>query len=51
MSEGVQVIYDISDIAYGHFDFPTVERNICRNRTASNLPLTGRNRREREEDV
>ena len=42
--EVFQVIYNISDTAYEHFDFPTVGENICRNRTASNQPVTGRNR-------
>jgi hypothetical protein len=42
---------DVTDNAYQYFDFPTVRENMYRSRTAINRPLTGRNRREREEDV
>jgi hypothetical protein len=42
---------DISDNAHQYLEFSTVELNIYSSRTAINRPLTGRNRRGREENV
>jgi hypothetical protein len=43
--------YVFSDTAYGHFDSPKVGENVYRIRTATNRPLTGRNRPGRERRV
>jgi hypothetical protein len=37
--------HDISENAYGHFDFPAVGENIYKIRTSINQPLAGRKRR------
>jgi hypothetical protein len=44
----LQVIKIISENVYERFDFPTVGESICRSRTATNRPLRGRNRKEKE---
>jgi hypothetical protein len=41
---------DIFDDDCEHFDFPTMNRGICKSRTATNRPLTRKNKK-REEDV
>jgi hypothetical protein len=36
-----------ADNKYEYFDFPTVGKTFCRDRTAINKPVAGNNRRER----
>jgi hypothetical protein len=45
MSRGFQVIKNISDEAYTHFDFPTVGENIYRSGTATSQPLAEEERK------